>query len=644
ENSADAETSSSAEFTLKPSAKTDIQAYARVEGQNQADVTLTAPVGSVNITAVLPEDSDFHVASDAAGKQTGSAGSVESSSENNVTAKAIVNFTGTESLFKAINVNITASSPLEAQTEYSVSASSDPDTKTETSGTYYSENHITLSGTIIYGSYSSVTDTITVGTDGNISAGSNVSWHKDDADNTVYIDSYDVNLNGGLNITGQNGTVDGEVNIIPQISLKYVNITNRSGYTLNIADFDVNFQNDGSIKNYQLICSDCSGFSPHFDSADESGPQVYIVSERETDLYFSGEFDASTSYVIIEWINEPANMYITANGSMGSGSLYIVNVNNIGSSSAPAEIQMFTSEKTADDGTVYTQYPTMEIAASGDVNLAVTLNKYIETTAADKLKVIDDNKDADSLKIQYAYSDNGNLNLIFNPVNLVLGLAKADCSGVTEEVYGINGTYSVEGISAAGDISISSAGRAEVKDVSGQVTAEATRTTLEIAGAVSSIKNDAVYTVNVNNGDLVFAESDGRFQTWIGSEGATVNITADSISSLNGFGTEAAPAFGEIRGKNITIVSGGGVGDKDNFVSVDVDDDGGLTLDAEESVYVTSGVNLTAAGITSAKGSVNLHAEGNLTASDVTAGNGDVTLSAGGNLTASDITAGNGDV
>ncbi|MCF0229868.1 MAG: hypothetical protein HUJ76_09295, partial [Parasporobacterium sp.] len=485
----DGKTYSLIHLTLNPVSEIDIKVDARVVGQNLANVTLAALDGKLNITASLPVDSKLHVVTEAFGKQTGASGSIVSTSKNNVKAHATVNFTGTGSVFQGIYVYITASSPLEAQTEYEkkadyeaytatelvkqvvkktvqvvdvvvekvsswlpwpldhvvkwvtktivrtveiaeevlVEKTLDSKTKAEKTGTYYSDitkNHVTLYGTIIYGS--NTFDDIVVETDGTISDKAPVKWHKDEANKTVYIDSYDGKLKGQLIITAQDGTIDGEVTVHIQNMVENVTITNKSDYTLNIVDFDIYLHNNDSVKDYQLICSDHSNFITHDDTTNKIASKLFIFNEKGTDLYFSGDLEAFLSDVIIEWINEAGNMYITADALLRLGSLYVTGVNKIGSKSDIAAVQMFTSERTTDDGVLYTHYPNVEIAAEDDVNMAITLNKYIQTTAEDKAKVIEECKDVKSLFADFIYSENGNVNLVFNPVNLVLGLDKSE--------------------------------------------------------------------------------------------------------------------------------------------------------------------------------------------------------------------------
>ncbi|MCF0230672.1 MAG: hypothetical protein HUJ76_13385, partial [Parasporobacterium sp.] len=152
----------------------------------------------------------------------------------------------------------------------------------------------------------------------------------------------------------------------------------------------------------------------------------------------------------------------------------------------------------------------------------------------------------------------------------------------------------------------------------GKVVAEATNTTIEIAGSVYSNKDEALYNVmTFNNADLVFAESYGKYEIWIGSEDATVAIKADSVSSRNGFNAASAPAFAEIRGKNIAIITENGVGDKDNYISIDCSEDGELKLDnTSGDVFITAlrpfeeGVSSLTIGQLKTSGELNIALQG----------------------------------
>ncbi|MCF0229832.1 MAG: hypothetical protein HUJ76_09110, partial [Parasporobacterium sp.] len=893
-------TSSLIHISLKPFAEMDITADARVVGENGANVNLAAIAGTLQIAALLPSGSSLHVRGEAFGQQNGATGNITSTCKNNVTAHTTVNFTGTGSVFQGINVFVTASSPLEMDTEYSQNATYkaftvtglvekvvtktvevvdtvvekvcewlpwpldhivkwvtktvvrvveitekvlvenvfQSETKSVLLGKYYSDitkNHVTLYGTIIYGS--NTADEITVDKQGNISEAAPVKWHKDEENRTVYIDSYEGNLKGQLIITAQNGTIDGEVTVHIQNMVDRVLITNKSDYTLNIVDFDIYLNNSGAVKDYQLICSDHSNFKTNNSTSYTSASKLYIFNEQGTDLYFSGAFEAFLSDVFIEWINEAGNLYTTEDAMVRLGSLYITNVNEAGSTSEAAAFHLFASERTDRDGNAFIQQPEIMIYADKDVHLALTLNKYIKTTSENMEKVIEDNKDIKTGILNNIVSENGNVSLIFNPANLVIGLEDGnpasegdsetqtmketifeditvrfdvdkeyydymvyvivdgdtlryfkdyDCTeaynddydgkvlymlvdaaeipgagiffydkGLTqqvtgevqlagiyeadfylrtgseengyaykyyimveegsaadldptitnkfklveapyageeyfvvyvydaesgeyrlltgyeqivfgveekdeygniitvkdfdtikefviydivpvcydrdgnicdfsgydhyyinyipetqsckvmaykyvdapvggshrsEKVYGIGGTYSIEDITAGGDINITAAGRPEKKDESGNVISEAAETTVEIAGNIISVKPGAVYNLTAyNNSDVEFTKYDGKYETYIGSEGSIVTITADRITSINGFTGKEAPAFAEIRGEYINIVTLEGVGNKDNYISVDCSDEGSLYIDNKSGdVYITA--------------------------------------------------------
>ena len=457
----------------RPLAEVNVTGNSRIEGNN---VSLTA-AQTLQVLADASENSKIYTKAYAYGETAGGTGSVVSVAKNNTRLYGTIRITGENSVFRGRDIIIEASVPIERNVQYSKQAVYKAYTVTElikqaivktktvietvsekickwlpwplnklvkwitkqvikvitwveeitivkvlksetdaqNLGQYTSANSIELHGHIYYGSNAPIR--ITVDANGNFDD-PNVRYEKNG--DTIIIKSYDSKATGSLKINSQYGVVKGSVKVHTLSMISEMTITNNSNYHLVIENLNLQTNEDRDACNYNVYCSDDSGFvmDDVADITSGTAPRFSVYTNKGTNVTYNGQFSYYTANMLFQFNGLAGDLIFGENGNIGVNRLTVINARNVGTINAPWKSDMYV----VTDVNGQWILPVVSIDATGDVYTGFTVKKYVEVdTEKEAQEAIKANESIRSLVFENIQAG-GNVRIYMNPAIFVIAL------------------------------------------------------------------------------------------------------------------------------------------------------------------------------------------------------------------------------